>query len=94
MGCKFFILALLLVLAFVEGKETSEIPKSILAIKKVLENGGFIQGSGCDADKCPKGYTVCCEERGPIVYCCNDVHPQCYKDDGKWFCKAEASTSS
>ena len=94
MGCKFFIVALFLVLACVEGKETSENPKSILAMKKMLENGGFIQGKDCDADQCPIGYTVCCEQQGLLIYCCNDVFPKCYKDDGVWKCKAGAANIS
>ena len=94
MGRKFFFLALFLVLACVEGKDTSENPKSILAMKKMLENGGFIQGKDCDADQCPPGYTVCCEQQGLLIYCCNDVFPKCVKDDGVWKCKAGAANIS
>ena len=94
MDGKFFILALFLVQACVEGKEISENPKSILAMKKMLENGGFIQGKDCDADQCPPGYTVCCEQQGLLIYCCNDVFPKCVKDDGVWKCKAGAANIS
>ena len=94
MDGKFLILALLLVQACVEGKETSENPKSILAMKKMLENGGFIQGSGCDANQCPPGYNVCCDQKGLVIYCCNDVRPKCFKDDGVWRCKAGAANIS
>ena len=63
-------------------------------MKKMLENGGFIQGKDCDADQCPPGYTVCCEQQGLLIYCCNDVFPKCVKDDGVWKCKAGAANIS
>ena len=63
-------------------------------MKKMLENGGFIQGKDCDADNCPIGGTVCCEETDFAIYCCNDVFPKCFKDDGVWKCNAGAANIS
>ena len=98
---KTFVLGLCLVVAYVDAGKTTPNPKSIPAMKSMLENSGFIQENDlkkCDASKCPSGYTICCEQFtvNDIIHteCCPSDYPKCVKKDGDWMCKAGAASFS
>ena len=99
---KTFVLGLFLVVTYVNAGKTSPNPKSIPAMKNMLENSGLIQEhdleKSCDASKCPPDTSICCEQHttNGFIYttCCPADKPKCFEKDGDWRCKAGAASFS
>ena len=95
MSFKIFAFCMFLFVAHATCNEQTPNPKTITAMKAMIENGGFnenVETQGCNADQCPAGSSICCEQTNLQIWCCPSTYPNCFRQNGGWLCKAGAAS--